>query len=386
MENNVTHQQLADGARPLTVEWMDTDRVDVTVVVPCYNTERYLDQALCSIEQNGLCRLEILVLNDGSTDGSLRVMQAHAARDSRVRVIDKPNQGYGATVNRGIREARGIYVAIFEPDDYALPHMYDELVELAHAFGMPDVVKSCYWRVITQGSSREWRAYGYLHGRVRTQGECFTLADEPELIQYHPSLWSALYNRAFLQREGIRFIEVPGAGWVDNPFTTEALAAAQSIVYTDKAHYCYREDLASASSANVPAQIMIDRWNDRQDALDRRGVTNKGILRSNAIVGLRFLARMLDSGELDDADLHCDAKAMAARLAPYVDATIDCISPQVVERVLDLAGCATKGNTLSCTSAAYYTHLVRETAWALRNNGVRFLAHNLLLAHRKNNN
>lgn len=361
------------------------DNVDVTVIVPCYNTERYLDQALCSIEQNGLCRLEILVLNDGSTDGSLRIMQAHAARDARVRVINKPNQGYGATVNRGIDEARGTYVAVFEPDDYALPHMYDELMELAYAFDTPDVVKSCYWRVITQGGSRKWRAYGYLHGRVHTKGRCFTLADEPGLIQYHPSLWSALYNRAYLQREGIRFVEAPGAGWVDNPFTTEALAAARSIVYTDKAYYCYREDLATASSAVVPARIMIDRWNDRQDALERHGVTNKGILRANAIVGLRFFARMLDSDELADDDLHCDAKAMAARLAPYVDETIDCIPPRVVAQVLDLAACANGGVAPSCTSAAYYAHLVRETAWALRNNGVRFLAHNLLLARRRNN-
>lgn len=89
-------------------------RVDVSVIVPCYNTERYLDATLVSAEQNDRCNLEIIVLNDGSTDGSLAIMQAHAARDSRVRVIDKQNEGYGTSVNRGIKEARGTYVAILE--------------------------------------------------------------------------------------------------------------------------------------------------------------------------------------------------------------------------------------------------------------------------------
>ena len=106
-----------------------TPAVDVTVVIPCYNTEAYLDEALTSAEQNDCVALEILVLNDGSTDGSLEIMRAHEAADPRVRVIDKQNQGYGASVNRGIDEARGTYVAILEPDDWVEPHMYDDLFE-----------------------------------------------------------------------------------------------------------------------------------------------------------------------------------------------------------------------------------------------------------------
>ena len=61
---------------------------DVTVVVPCYNTERYLDQALSSAERNDRIALEIIVVNDGSTDGSLAIMRRHEARDHRVRVIE----------------------------------------------------------------------------------------------------------------------------------------------------------------------------------------------------------------------------------------------------------------------------------------------------------
>lgn len=353
--------------------------VDVTVIVPCYNTQDYLDQALTSAEQNCSCNLEILVLNDGSTDESLRIMRAHADRDGRVRVIDKQNEGYGATVNRGIDEARGTYVAILEPDDYVLPFMYDRLFGLSRAYDTPDVIKSCYWRVIREGTNREWRAYGYLHGRVHTLGRRFSLVEEPQLIQYHPSIWSALYRRKFLMDEGIRFREVPGAGWVDNPFSVEVLAAAQSIVFTDEAYYCYREDLASASSASVDPNLMIDRWNERQDALERRGVTNEGVQRANVTAGLRFLAQMLESGALASEDVREKARSMVRRMDPALVRSVTAISPSVIAYALELAGAPQDAPS----SAAYATHLAREACWALRYNGPAFLVHNLMLARKR---
>ena len=92
------------------------ERIKVSVIVPCFNTAQFLDQCLTSIEADDFTSLEVIVLNDGSTDNSLEIMRRHEKKDSRIRVIDKPNQGYGATVNRGIEESRGAYIAIVEPD------------------------------------------------------------------------------------------------------------------------------------------------------------------------------------------------------------------------------------------------------------------------------
>ena len=358
---------------------MGETRIDVSVVVPCYNAARFLDQALCSVEQNSVCNLEVIVLDDGSTDDSLAIMRRHEARDARVRVIHKRNEGYGATVNRGFAAARGTYVAVLEPDDWAVSGAYDKLFELARAHGMPDVVKATYWRVLSRGDADGERAYGYLRGRIRKAGRRIRLADEPQLIQYHPSIWSALYARDFLEREGIEMVEAPGAGWVDNPFCVETMCAATSIVYTDEAYYCYREDLATASSAHVSARLMIDRWNERQDVLDSRGIQEEGILRANAIVALRFFARMLETDALEDEELRHDARAMARRLDPSVLGTIDCISPGVIAEVLRLAD--VWGDAPS--AGPYLAHLAREAAWALRQNGPAFLVHNLMLARER---
>ena len=90
----------------------------VTVLVPTYNTEKYLAQNLDALVEQTLRDIEIIAINDGSTDGSLDIMRQYAAHDARIRIINKPNSGYGASLNLGIDEARGEYIAISEPDDY----------------------------------------------------------------------------------------------------------------------------------------------------------------------------------------------------------------------------------------------------------------------------
>ena len=72
----------------------------VSLVVPIYNVADYLEQCLASIQSQSYTNLEIICLNDGSTDSSLALLKAYAARDGRIVIIDKENEGYGATCNR----------------------------------------------------------------------------------------------------------------------------------------------------------------------------------------------------------------------------------------------------------------------------------------------
>ena len=90
----------------------------VSIIVPIYNAGPYLEQCLDSIVGQMHDNLEIILLNDGSTDNSLSIMQRYAANDNRIKIIDKQNQGYGATCNRGLTEATGTWISIVEPDDW----------------------------------------------------------------------------------------------------------------------------------------------------------------------------------------------------------------------------------------------------------------------------
>ncbi len=343
--------------------------IDVTVVVPCYNTERYLDQALTSAEQNASCNLEILVLNDGSTDDSLKIMRRHETRDPRVRVIDKQNQGYGATVNRGFDEARGTYVTILEPDDWVKPHMYDDLFAYAQSFdGLPDIVKSPYWRVWMPTTPRERLLHCSYYHRIEPDSQPFTLHDCPRLVQHHPSIWSALYRVDFMREKGIRMREVPGAGWVDNPFLFETMCQAESIVYLDVPYYCYREDLPGSSSATRVLKLSLERWHDMADVVDRLCPDDAGIRRALTVIGFRYAGEAVSRGALADDELREMLESVFSRMSEHDILSLENVSPQLRRLALELS----HREVPAISGMGYADVLLREFAYSIGTNGVGF--------------
>ena len=105
----------------------DNAMIKVTVIVPVYNNESYIRECLGSIMKQTMKELEILVVNDGSTDGTLDIIQELVEKDSRIIIYDMQNSGYGKAVNLGISHAQGEYIGIVESDDYIAPEMYEEL-------------------------------------------------------------------------------------------------------------------------------------------------------------------------------------------------------------------------------------------------------------------
>lgn len=366
----------------------DAARVDVSVIVPCYNTERYLDAALVSAEQNDRCNLEIIVLNDGSTDGSLAIMQAHAARDSRVRVIDKQNEGYGTSVNRGIEESRGTYVAILEPDDWVDPHMYDEMYEYAVSFAqmsaegapdlatLPDMVKTPYWRIVGCNTGHEQRLNCIMYGRVNPASQPFKAAAAPRMLRHHPCIWSALYRRDFLNEKNIRFMQVPGAGWVDTPFSYETALQAASIVYLNKAFYCYREDLEGSSSNKRIGPLSFERWANMADIVDRLGITDRGLLECLYYTGLRYIAVARREGSIDAPDVVPLRNAMCKRMDPAIVVGMTDASPAARAFVLECAG----HEVPPMSKWPYYASLVGEFGASVRSNGFGFALSRIKLA------
>ena len=92
----------------------DDSKALVSVIVPIYNTEKFLDQCLSSIEAQTYKNFEVLCINDGSTDGSRDIILAHAEKDPRIKLVDKENGGYGQGCNLGLSLAKGEWVSIIE--------------------------------------------------------------------------------------------------------------------------------------------------------------------------------------------------------------------------------------------------------------------------------
>ena len=345
---------------------------DVTVVVPCYNVEKYLAQCLSSILENTRAVLEVIAVNDGSPDGSLAVMKSFAARDPRVHVIDKPNGGYGMAVNAGLANAHGTYVAVVEPDDYVRPHFYDHTVAFARSFEtLPDVVKTPYLRITMPDTPKERTYYCAYYDRLRPPHQPFTIAEVPRLLQHHPSIWSALYRRAFLEEKGIRFMEVPGAGWVDNPFLVETLCQASSIVYLNTPYYCYREDLPGSSSMLRSTLLGFERWHQMLDIIERLGIDDPRVLAAHYVRGFTYMGGALEAADAQSSDEVSRAMAsMVARMDPKL---------VLVSRYLDgnrkRMFCRLRGiEGASWSELPHLGSLADELVYSLRTNGIGFAA------------
>lgn len=100
----------------------------LTVLMPVYNGEKYLYEAIESIQNQTFNDFEFIIINDGSTDNTARILESYRRQDNRIRVYDQSNQGLAASLNRGLNLARGIYIARMDADDISLPERFTEQV------------------------------------------------------------------------------------------------------------------------------------------------------------------------------------------------------------------------------------------------------------------
>jgi len=213
----------------------------VSILVPICNVEKYLAQCLDSLVNQTLREIEIICINDGSTDNSLSIINDFATKDNRIVIIDKPNSGYGDSMNRGLSIAKGEYIGIVESDDFADVSMFEKLYKLTDN-GSIDIVRSNYYRYWdTKGDAECFEA------DIRSNDKAFNLSEEQALFLISPAIWSAIYRREFIIENDIHFLPTPGASYQDTSFFIKTLCKAQKIVYTKDKFLHYRQDNASSS-------------------------------------------------------------------------------------------------------------------------------------------
>lgn len=215
----------------------------LSVLVPIYNVSKYLHQCLDSLQAQTVEDMEIICLNDGSTDNCKEIIESYVKRDSRFKLIDKNNTGYGNTLNVGLAAAEGDYVGIVESDDFIDANMMQELLEIIDKTQV-DVVKSDY-KYSSIDSSLDNVVSGNLKGLP--SNITFNPHEEEKIFLVGQSLWSALYRRDFLLKNNIKFHETPGASFQDVSFAFMVMANAEQVYLVDKAFYHYRVSNPNAS-------------------------------------------------------------------------------------------------------------------------------------------
>ncbi len=344
----------------------------VSIIVPIYNAGPYLEQCLDSIVGQTHKDLEIILLNDGSTDDSLATMHRYAENDGRIKMIDKQNQGYGATCNRGLAEATGTWISIVEPDDWIEPGMYADMLAFAAQFadkGTPlDIVKTPYWRIWMPDTKQQRKLNCSYKDRIHPPKQPFAIADAAHLLCHHPSIWSAIYRKSFLDERNIRFKEIPGAGWADNPFLVETLCQTDRIGYFDTAYYCYREETPEKSKnfAHSNTLLPLERWNDMMDVLERLGITDERILRAHNSRGFTYLSGIIEEVDLTHDDVRETAKHMFERMDADLVFSDNEVSPGMKRLYAGLRG-------IPCPKINPLPHmkgLVGQGVYNLKNTGV----------------
>ena len=224
----------------------------VSILVPIYNVEKYLRECLDSLIKQTLKDIEIICINDGSTDASLKILRDFERKDNRIKVIDKENSGYGASMNMGLRQATGEYIGIVESDDFVKKEMYEDLYNLAIK-NNADLVKSDF--ILYTAKNKLKRKAGLFD--INKINRVLSIKDYLRLLKKQPCIWSAIYKKDFLDKNNIDFLETPGASFQDTSFCFKTCVLAQRMYLTNKAYLYYRQDNASSSVHNKSKVFLI---------------------------------------------------------------------------------------------------------------------------------
>ena len=213
--------------------------VKISVVIPVYNVENYLEECLDSIVNQTMKDIEIICVNDGSTDGSLNILNDYAARDERFTVVSQENGGHAVATNRGMSMATGKYLYLMDSDDIlkvetALEDTYNIAEEKNLDFVLFQSIN--YYMDTNKLIKKENYSMNALADFIGDK--VFNWRDIKDYIfTITVTPWSKLYNREFIVKSGARFPE--GLVFEDNVFFWEVLFSAERI-YFHRQHYFVR--------------------------------------------------------------------------------------------------------------------------------------------------
>lgn len=216
----------------------------ISVIMPVYKVETYLPQSIESVLNQDHQNLELILIDDGSPDGSGAICDAYAAKDSRVRVIHQKNGGAASAKNAGLRIASGTYLSFVDSDDYLEPNVFGYMLKTLREQDA-DAVQFSFQDVYTN--------------RVEPQILQPCTMNEREYLKRFPKdwtcalLWNKLYKRSLFQ--GVFFEE--GHKIDDEYFTYQGFLNPCKVVFDDKIIYNYRKRASSVMSSPAAGEQRI---------------------------------------------------------------------------------------------------------------------------------
>ncbi len=227
--------------------------IKISIIVPVYNTSMYLEKCLTSLKTQTLTDIEIICVNDGSTDDSLSILNKYKQEDKRFIVLNQENKGQSSARNLGIKIAKGEYIGFVDSDDYVEPTMFEELYD--NAFNNKTDISMCGINTFDDSTGNMCPDDPYLTLNLfptSLDSNVFDFnATSDFLFRISVAPWHKIYKKTFLSKNNILFPE--GLFFEDNLFFYESFIKAKRISYTRKKLYNYRK--ASTTSTTCGADL-----------------------------------------------------------------------------------------------------------------------------------
>lgn len=215
----------------------------VSIIVPVFNAERYLDATINSILTQSLKSIELICVDDGSTDGSVRILKKYAENDSRVLVVDGLHKGAGEARNVGLRKANGEYLLFLDSDDL----FHSDLCEEAYTYAKNVSADILFWdfndisydvNEITNTKTKGRSRYPERVNLVESQNYSFSITN--------PACWTKIYRKQFVMDNNLKFQNLSTCN--DIAFSWLALAFAKRVFYLDRVLTYYRTNFSGQIS------------------------------------------------------------------------------------------------------------------------------------------
>lgn len=253
------------------ISHIDTIKPKVSILVPCYNVEAYVRECLNSLINQTLSEIEIICINDGSTDNTGSILQSFQSCDHRIKIINKENTGYGDSMNIGLSYCRGEYVGIVESDDFIEPTMYQDLYANAKKYEL-DQIRSGYFLYKDGQDISE-----HLFPEVLKE-TVFKPVDQTKVFYLPPAIWASIYNLDWLKKNKIKFLPTPGASYQDRSFSFKTLYCCKRFMMLNKAYLHYRQHAGNSVKSPNKVQYICQEWEEIFNFLrdDKTGLS-KGV-------------------------------------------------------------------------------------------------------------
>ena len=213
---------------------VDQEGTKVSVIVPMAHADRHLEACLKSLAAQTFGNIEVICVLTAEDDDASKTIERYCDADQRFVVLPLALGSEEQALNAAMRQAQGDYIAFMEPHDIAKPELYERLWQLAIARGGTDIAKCSYCDYVINPDDSLALEKAAITEAIKLSREAFELWDRPELAYVHPSLWTCLYRREFLEHWNIRFADDGSGCWADSLFSLRAYCLAKTIAWSNE--------------------------------------------------------------------------------------------------------------------------------------------------------